>query len=109
MSLLSRLFGGGGGGSAAPEPEPERYRGFAIRPEPMREGGKYRLAAHIERSVEGTPHRQTIIRADMFDGLDAASEAAIRKAKQVIDERYGLDPVFAALPPEPKPDAESGG
>lgn len=84
MSLFSRLFGGG----SEPEPEPETYKGFSITPTPIREGSKYRLSAKIEK--DGTV--QEIVRADVFEDLQTATEVAIRKAKQVIDEQERMGP-----------------
>ena len=81
MSLLSKLFGGG----AKETVEPETYKGFAITPTPIREGSKYRLSARIERDGVEV---ETLIRADTFEGLEAASDASVRKAKQVIDEQH---------------------
>ena len=51
MSFLKRLFGGGSGdsgGSREPAAEAEDYNGFRITPEPIPEGGQFRLAARIE-------------------------------------------------------------
>lgn len=86
MSILKRLFGGGGGGSA-PEAPPETYRDCTILPAPAPEGGRFRLQARIEKDVDGETRSHTLIRADVFDSRDAAAEAAVRKAKQVIDEQ----------------------
>ncbi len=83
MSLLSRLFGGGN----TPEPpQGEDYEGFTIKPEPMPDGGKFRLAARITREVNGELKEHYLIRADTLDSKQAADEAAIAKAKQMIDQ-----------------------
>lgn len=83
MSLFKRLFGG----NSAPDPEPERHEGFEIYPEPMPEDGKFRLAARIEKEVDGARKSHRLIRADMFDSREAAAQAAVLKAKVLIDER----------------------
>lgn len=82
MSLLRKLFGGGGG-AATPEAEAETYQGFTIRPDPIREGATWRIAALIEK--DGQSHH--LIRADTLDSFEAAAEASARKARQVIDEQ----------------------
>ena len=79
MSLFSKLFG---------KSEPEalattEYNGFTITPQPMQEGSQFRLSALIEK--DGKSHK--IIRADTLASVEAASEAAIAKAKHVIDEQ----------------------
>lgn len=80
MSILKKLFGGG---SSATKPEPETYEGFAITPEPARDGSRFRVGALIEK--DGQTHH--LIRADTLDDLDSATEASVRKAKQMIDEQ----------------------
>ena len=80
MSFLSKLFGGG---STAREPESETYEGFKITPKPAREGSRFRIGAMIEK--DGKSHH--LIRADMLETLDDASEASVRKARQMIDEQ----------------------
>ncbi len=83
MSLLSKLFG------VKPDPEPEAidYNGYAITPTPIREGSSFRLSATIEKDIGGDMKSHTLIRADTFEGLDAANDASIAKAKQMIDEQ----------------------
>lgn len=95
MSLLSRLFGGRPGPDAKPQPErePEDYKGYAIQPEPIREGSHWRVAARIEREVEGEVKSHHLIRADMLGDPDAAVAESVRKAKQMIDEQG--DRIFA--------------
>lgn len=88
MSLLSRLFGGRSrSGGAAPDHEPVDYNGFAIRPEPIREGGQWRIAARIEREVAGEMKSHHLVRADMMADAEAAAAESVRKAKRLIDER----------------------
>ena len=81
MSLFSKLFGGG----EAP-PEPETYQGFSITPEPMRAGSEYRIAARIEKEVDGEMKTHHLIRADTISDFEAAKEASVNKAKAMIDQ-----------------------
>ncbi len=91
MSWLSRLFGtggGAGGSDAAPAAETEEYKGFRITPEPIPEGGQFRLAARIEAETEdGETRHHHLIRADMLRDRDEAETAALRKARQMIDQQ----------------------
>ena len=88
MSLLSRLFGGGGGAEKTrPAVEPEMHEGFAIYPEPKREAGGYRIAARIEKTIEGEARSHAFVRADTVSDPDAAVEFSVRKARQLIDEQ----------------------
>lgn len=80
MSLLSRLFGGGTKQTA---PEPESYKGFAITPTPIREGGRFRVSARIEK--DGRSHE--LIRADVLDSETEAAATSAAKARQMIDEQ----------------------
>lgn len=86
MSLFSRLFGGGAS-KPAPEVKPEEYEGFAIYPEPEKDGGRWRVAARIEKQVDGETLTHMLIRADVLDTPDAAVEVSISKARQVINEQ----------------------
>lgn len=81
MSLLSKLFGGGGG-SEPPKQEQVAYKGYTITPDPMRDGREFRLSAIIEK--DGKSHH--LIRAETLASSEAANDAAIAKAKQVIDQ-----------------------
>ena len=86
MSILSKLFGRGGDASA-PEEQPVIYKEFRIRPAPILEGKQYRLAAWIEKEIGGEMKTHHLIRADVTAARDTAVDAAISKAKQVIDEQ----------------------
>ncbi|NRB20459.1 MAG: hypothetical protein HRU33_23740 [Rhodobacteraceae bacterium] len=85
MSFLKKLFGGSDA-AAAKGPEPEFYKDFAIFPDPLAEGKHYRLAARIEKEIEGELKTHRLIRADTLNSNEAASEAAIQKAKVLIDQ-----------------------
>ncbi len=76
MSLFSKLFGGG----EKSEPEPVSYRGFEIFPDLMPEGGKYRLLARIEKTIDGDRKTHTVIRR-MFlkPGFRAKASASQRR------------------------------
>ncbi|MEM7489589.1 MAG: HlyU family transcriptional regulator [Pseudomonadota bacterium] len=79
--FLSRLFGGGG---SAPKPAASvSYEGFDITPQPIQAGSEWRIAARIEK--DGKVHE--MIRADTLRDRDACAEAALAKAKQVIDQQ----------------------
>ncbi len=83
MSIFKKLFGGG----ATPEPSHVTYQDFRITPTPMSEGGAYRVSALIEKEIDGETRSHTLVRADTVQGLEAAQDASVRKAKQVIDEQ----------------------
>jgi hypothetical protein len=82
MSLLSRLFGK----SAPKAPEPILHKDFRILPQPIREGGVYRIAARVEKDFDGETKVHQLIRADTRPSEDEATEATIAKAKQAIDQ-----------------------
>ena len=89
MSLLRKLFGGGGGGGEKPPAEGPAtdHKGYAITPAPEKEGGKWRVAAHIRKEIDGETKTHHLIRADTLDSQDAAIEASLGKARQMIDEQ----------------------
>ncbi len=89
MSFLKRLFGGGGpdkGKPANPAFEAE-YEGFAIVATPQNDGGQFRLCAVVSKEIDGETKSHKLIRADLFPSAGDAAEAALRKARQVIDEQ----------------------
>ncbi|MEM0937833.1 MAG: HlyU family transcriptional regulator [Pseudomonadota bacterium] len=88
MSLLSRLFGSHGGDASSKGTAPgENYEGYMIYAEPLRDGGKWRVAARIEKEVDGEVRTHRLIRADTLDGEDAAVAASSAKAKVLIDQQ----------------------
>ncbi len=85
--FLGGLVGAGGGeaaGSAGPAVE---YEGFAIRPDPKREGSQWRMGGVISKEFEGVMKEHAFIRADTFGAKDDADSFSIVKAKQIIDEQ----------------------
>ncbi|MEO1678041.1 MAG: HlyU family transcriptional regulator [Pseudomonadota bacterium] len=88
MSLLSRLFGGRtDDGASDASAKSEEYAGFTIVPEPIRDGGKWRIGARIKKDVDGEAKEHLMIRADMLDSEHAASEASLGKARTLIDQQ----------------------
>lgn len=86
MSFLKKLFAGGAKSGSKPTSEIE-HEGYHIATTPIPEGGQFRLAANITKEIGGEVQLHRLIRADLFTSADEASEAAIRKAKQVIKEQ----------------------
>jgi hypothetical protein len=86
MSFLKKLFAGGTKAGSRPTSEIE-HEGYHIATTPIPEGSQFRLAANITKEIEGEVRQHRLIRADLFTSADEASEAAIRKAKQVIKEQ----------------------
>ncbi|MDR9395560.1 HlyU family transcriptional regulator [Roseovarius sp. SYSU LYC5161] len=87
MSLLSRLFGGGPGKEPAAQPDPDHYNGYDIFPEPIREGPHWRIAARIEREVDGEVKSHYLVRADTLGEQEAAAAESVVKARRLIDEQ----------------------
>lgn len=89
MSFLKKLFGGKDGDAGkADKPAAETvYNGYAIAATPIAEGGQFRVAANITMEVDGEMREHRLIRADTCSSADEAAEIALRKSKQMIDER----------------------
>lgn len=85
MSFLKKLFGGGSTEKA--KAQSIAHEGYMITPMAMPEGGQFRLCAEISREIDGETKTHMLIRADILPSSEAADEAAIRKAKQVIKEQ----------------------
>jgi len=84
MPLFSRLFGGGS--KEPPATAAIEYQGFRIYPEPIPEDGGFRLAARIEMGAGEELKTHNLIRADVIGNAKEAEEAAVGKAKQMIDQ-----------------------
>ena len=82
--LFKSLFPGNG---KAPLPDPVDYMGFTIQPDPLYEDGKYRTAGYISGELDGETRQVRFIRADQHGDVVAATDHAIRKAQQIIDEQ----------------------
>ncbi|MEM7255874.1 MAG: HlyU family transcriptional regulator [Pseudomonadota bacterium] len=88
IKLLKKMFGGSGDSAAAtPAAEAVEYKQFSIQPAPIKEGGQYRTAGTIIFNQDGEARQSKFIRADNHSTLEAATEHAVTKAKQIIDER----------------------
>ena len=87
-SLFSRLFGLGGGGTAEPQrSEGVDYNGFTIYAAPQKDGSNWRCAGVIAKEGDEGVREHQFIRADVFPSHEQATDCALRKARQIIDER----------------------
>ena len=92
MSFLKKLFGGGsdegdggdGGGKVLGSKE---HKGFSIRAIEMRAGSEFQLCGEIEKEVGGEVKVHKFIRADRLPSADQATDAALSKGEQIIDEQ----------------------
>ena len=62
------------------------YKGFTITPQPMADGGQFRVAAMIEKDVSGTLKEHRFIRSDTLASADKAAELTVIKCKILIDQ-----------------------
>ena len=82
--LFSALFGGES--AKVPEVTPIEYAGYLIYPEPMAEGGQYRLAGRITKELEGVLQTHRFIRSDLFANPADAERFMVQKAHTFIDQ-----------------------
>jgi hypothetical protein len=87
--FFSRLFGGSKGEAAASEAPGEAvdYKGFRIRPAPFRAEGQFQTAGLIEKDFAEGRKEYRFIRAERHTSADEASEFAVSKGRQIIDEQ----------------------
>lgn len=88
MSFFSKLFGGGKG-AASGEPKilgREEYKGYDITAIEMKQGSEFILAGNISKTVNDELKTKKFVRADRLTSAEQASETALRKAKQIIDQ-----------------------
>lgn len=89
ISFLKKIFAAPGSDSNAPAERGEavEYEGFKIQPAPEPEGGQWRLAGYILRTANGDQQERKFVRADLFPSRDEATDFAVRKGRQIIDEQ----------------------
>lgn len=88
MSFLKRLFGGSDAvAPATSRHDAETYEGHTIQPTPMAEGGQWRLAADLSKTVGGEVKTHRLIRADLLASEDDAAAQSVLKARKMIDEQ----------------------
>ena len=86
MSFLKKLFGGSGGGGSSSAP-PEMHNGYAIHVDPIKDGGTWRIAARIEKEIDGEVRVHRMVRADTLQSLEEANKASLAKAIMLIDQQ----------------------
>ena len=84
MNFLTRLFGKSTAATAAPDAI--MHKDFRIFPQPIKDGAVFRIAARVEKDVDGAVKVHHLVRADTRSSLDEATEASVTKAKQAIDQ-----------------------
>lgn len=62
------------------------YAGYLIYPEPIPEGGQYRLAGRICKEVDGKLLTHRFIRSDLFASAADAEQFMLQKAQRFIDQ-----------------------
>lgn len=87
MSFLKRLFGGGGAAGPKPVGEAVQYNGYTIQATPYNEGGQYQTCGVVTKETGAAKLEHRFVRADRFPSAEDAAAHAIRKGKQLIDER----------------------
>ncbi|OAN11510.1 transcriptional regulator [Photobacterium jeanii] len=86
MGFLSKLFGFGKEEKQAVSVEPVEYNGYLIYPEPIAEGGQFRIAGRICKTIDGEERTHTFIRSDLLGAKQDAETFMLDKAKMFIDQ-----------------------
>ncbi|MDO6706981.1 HlyU family transcriptional regulator [Photobacterium sp. 1_MG-2023] len=86
MGFWSKLFGKEASQASTAVVEPEEYQGYLIYPEPISEGGQYRIAGRICKNIDGELKTHTFIRSDLLASQADAKTFMINKAKMFIDQ-----------------------
>ncbi|AHE51117.1 hypothetical protein AH4AK4_3700 [Aeromonas hydrophila 4AK4] len=86
--MLKKLFSALFKGQAAQitDVTPTEYAGYLIYPEPMAEGGQFRLAGRITKDVDGVLQTHRFIRSDLFANSADAERFMVQKAHTFIDQ-----------------------
>lgn len=89
--LFSRLFGNDTT-TASPAAQPSQaieFEGYLIYPEPIAEGGQYRLAGRICQQVGDELKTHPFVRADLLSSREGAADLMVSKAKLFIQQNQG--------------------
>ena len=86
-NLFKSLLGSGGSEPQEQISDPVDHKGFTIEAAPIVEDGKFRTAGYISGELEGEVKRIRFIRADQHADLQAATDHALAKGRQIIDEQ----------------------
>jgi hypothetical protein len=101
--IFRKLTGGGDGagaeGTGAPLGPAVEHNGYMIQPAPRRERGQWLTAGVISKDTPEGPRSQHFVRAETHASPEQASEFAVIKAKQIINERG--DKLFEDRAPPP--------
>ena len=98
-NFLSKICGGFGSrareraGVTAATSVVEDYNGYSICPAPFKDRGQWITSGVIEKEFGDEVKQHRFIRADMYPSEEAATDASVFKAKQIIDMMG--DDVFA--------------
>ena len=90
-NFLSKFFGGfgsrgrEGAGDTAATSVVEDYNGYSIRPAPFQDRDQWITSGVIEKQFGDEVKMHRFIRADMYPSEEAATDASVFKAKQLID------------------------
>ncbi|MGF1756500.1 HlyU family transcriptional regulator [Photobacterium sagamiensis] len=85
MGFFSKLFGLDKKKKTV-EVEPVEYEGYLIYPEPIAEGGQFRIAGRICKQIEGEVKTHTFVRSDLLSSRQDAETFMLNKAKMFIDQ-----------------------
>ncbi|PSW20196.1 transcriptional regulator [Photobacterium sanctipauli] len=86
MGFFSKLFGLDKSEPKAPDVEPIEYEGYLIYPEPIAEGGQFRIAGRICKQYGEEVKTHTFIRSDLLATKQDAESFMVNKAKMFIDQ-----------------------
>jgi hypothetical protein len=92
MSFLKKLFGGGSAADASGAAEPVagkeiEHKGFTIRATPFKAEGQFQCCGVVIKEIGGEVKEHKFIRADRFASIDDATDIALRKGQQIVDEQ----------------------
>lgn len=91
MSFWKRLFRGSAASAKPTEPKTTaraEHAGFLIEAQPYRaEGGHYQTAGIVSKGEGEARREHRFVRADSFPTIEDASDFALRKGRQLIDEQ----------------------
>jgi len=85
--FFKRLFGSPANQNEPPAGEPDEvYKDVEVFARPVKEGGQWRIAGTLKRSVDGETVERRFLRADLLPDEGSAKSATLGKARLIIDQ-----------------------
>ena len=86
VGKLFRRMLGGGEAPASQVAARESYKGCELEAVPVQDGGRWRVAGSVVKTIDGAEKRHDFVRADTFPDRDDAAAVSLSKGRLLVDQ-----------------------